>query len=124
MGAPSVMSWIDWVWAGGERPDVASPLIFLEIPYAVGLFSPAGRLCGCLLSIPSWWKIFGFCGGGISREGTCCDEAAIALRDGSSWSKECAAAEWFAERFLNSLSVLFADILRRIDRLRPPPAPA
>ena len=29
MGAPSVVTWIDWVRAGGERPDVASPLIFL-----------------------------------------------------------------------------------------------
>jgi hypothetical protein len=38
MNAPSVVRWIDWVRDGGERPDDASPLAFIRIPYAGRIF--------------------------------------------------------------------------------------
>lgn len=51
MEAPSVVAWIDWVRTGRERPDVASPLNFIAIPYAGRTF---------LASAESLWPFHDF----------------------------------------------------------------
>ena len=103
MDAPSVVAWIDWVRAGGERPDVASPLSFLAIPYAGRTFLasvepllPFHDYPHWLDDIwfdPRWWPRFPHRRRMLQRS-----------RDGF--------AGWFvmeersAERFLNSLSAI------------------
>lgn len=51
MDAPSIVTWIDWVRAGGEHPDAHSPVSFLEIPYAGRIF---------LASVDSLWPFHGY----------------------------------------------------------------
>ncbi len=102
MDAPSIVTWIDWVRAGGERPDADSPVSFLEIPYAGRIF------LACMESIwpfhdhpywlddlwhdPRWWLHF--------------PRRRLLRRSGDGFAGWFVMEEKSAERFLNALSTI------------------
>ena len=102
MDAPSVVAWIDWVRAGGERPDVASPLSFLAIPYAGRTFLASAEPLWpfhdypCWLDDlwhdPRWWQHF--------------RRRRLLRRSGDGFAGWFVMEEKSAERFLNSLSAI------------------
>lgn len=102
MDAPSVVAWIDWARAGGERPDVASPLSFLVVPYAGRTFLASAEplwpfhdyphWLDDLWHDPRWWQHF--------------RRRRLLRRSGDGFAGWFVMEEKSAEQFLNSLSAI------------------
>jgi hypothetical protein len=102
MDAPSVVAWIDWVRAGGERPDIDSPLIFLEIPYAGRTFLASAEppwpfhdyphWLDDIWHDPRWWPVF--------------RRRRLLRRRSNGFAGWFVMEEKSVERFLNSLSAI------------------
>ncbi len=110
MDAPSIVAWIDWVRAGGERPDVASPVSFLAIPYAGRTFLASAEPLWPFHDYPYWlddlwhdprlWQHF--------------RRRRLLRRSGDGFAGWFVMEKECAERFLNSLSAIIRSGRERI----------
>ncbi|WP_136661872.1 hypothetical protein [Nitratireductor sp. XY-223] len=105
MEAPGVVAWIDWIRAGGERPDVASPLSFLSIPYAGRTFLASAEPLWPFHDCPHWLEDLWF---DPRRWPRFPHRRRLLRRSGDGFAGWFVMEERSAERFLNSLS----DIIR------------
>lgn len=102
MYAPGVVAWIDWVRAGGERPDGVSPLSFMAIPYEGRTF---------LASAETFWPFLAY----PDRLGEFCEDPTLWLlfrrrrllrRSGDVFAGWFVMEERSAKRFLDSLATI------------------
>lgn len=102
MHAPGVVAWIDWVRAGGETPDAALSLSFLEIPYAGRIFLASAESLWPLHDLPHWLEDLWF----DPRWWPRFPRRRSLRRSSDGFAGWFVMEEKSAERFLNSLSAI------------------
>lgn len=102
MEAPSVVAWIDWVRTGRERPDAASLLSFLAIPYAGRIFLASMEAFWLFYDYPPWPEDLWF----EPRWWPHFPRRRLLRRSGDGFAGWFVMEEKSAERFLNYLSAI------------------